>query len=150
MYCVDIPDVTEMESLGGKVAAHCPAGTRIFLQGELGAGKTTIVRGFLRAFGYPDIVKSPTYTLVEPYYLPNGTIYHFDFYRLNQPEEVEAIGLRDYFDSDAICLVEWPENAKSKLGNPDLYIRIEHMTVGRKVEINASSPAGTSILKSLN
>lgn len=146
----EIPDAAGMELLGDALARHCPEGTRLFLQGELGAGKTTLVRGFLRALGYHGIVKSPTYTLVEPYFLPRNTVYHFDLYRLNDPAELEAIGVRDYFDAAAICLVEWPEKAGNLLGQPDLHINIEQSDSGRRITFNALSPAGVTLLQFLS
>lgn len=149
MLCKDIPDVTDMEALGAALARECPSGAKIFLQGQLGAGKTTLVRGFLHELGYQGIVKSPTYTLVEPYFLPDVTVYHFDLYRLNDPGELEAIGLRDYFDRDAICLVEWPENAGAVMGEPDIKIEIEHQPAGRKVTLSALNLPGKTAIDSL-
>lgn len=145
----EIPDAAGMESLGAALARQCPVGTKVFLQGQLGAGKTTLVRGFLRELGYSGIVKSPTYTLVEPYFLPGTTIYHFDLYRLNEPGELEAIGLRDYFDPEAICLIEWPEKAGRLLGKPDIDIKIEHHPVGRRVTISTPSLVGKTAKLSL-
>ena len=104
-----------MEEIGRQLGQSCPQGSRLYLQGDLGAGKTTLVRGFLRAKGYQGKVKSPTYTLVEPYELQGVNIFHFDLYRLNSAEELEGIGFRDYFDGESISLVEWPEKAESLL-----------------------------------
>ena len=146
----EIPNTAEMELIGGAIAKQCPPGARLFLQGQLGAGKTTLVRGFLRELGYQGIVKSPTYTLVEPYFLPGITIYHFDLYRLNNPAELEAIGLRDYYDPAVICLIEWPEKASELLGNPDVDIKIEHHPAGRMVYFAAQSPAGKTAIQSLS
>jgi len=138
-----------MEALGSKVAGLCFPGTKLFLQGELGAGKTTFVRGFLRQLGYKGAVKSPTYTLVEPYDFAGKTIYHFDLYRLNSPDELENIGLRDYFNPDAICLVEWPEKAGKRLGQPDLVVRFGFLATGRKLDLRAETPAGEVLIQHL-
>jgi len=146
---IEVPESAEMEALGGKVARHCPPGFKLYLQGELGAGKTTFVRGFLRQFGYKGAVKSPTYTLVEPYSFVEKPVYHFDLYRLNSPEELEHIGWRDYFGSTAICLVEWPEKAGSRLVQPDLLVRIEFPEIGRKLVFEAKSSPGKALLQSL-
>ena len=146
---IEVPTAKDMEALGGKLALDCPAGCRIFVQGPLGAGKTTLVRGFLRTLGFAGTVKSPTYTLVEPYFLDKHTVYHFDFYRIASPEELESIGLRDYFDRTAICLVEWPENAGSLLGPPDLLIHIIMCEQGRRVEFQSLSRIGSDLLSSL-
>ena len=124
----------EMEALGARLAAHYPSGT-IYLQGELGAGKTTLVRGWLRALGHQGKVKSPTYTLIEPYDLSGRRIYHFDLYRLTDFQELENIGARDYFNADALCLIEWPERGAPLLPSPDLVIRIEHSKEQRYVTV---------------
>jgi len=138
-----------MEVLGGKVALHSPPGLKLFLQGELGAGKTTFVRGFLRQFGYKGAVKSPTYTLVEPYHFAEKPVYHFDLYRLNSPDELDHIGLRDYFSAAAMCLVEWPEKAGTRLGQPDLLVRFEFPEVGRKLVFEPETRTGEALIKTL-
>src|ERR1700722_2619957 len=92
----------------------------IFLIGELGAGKTTLARGFLRGLGFNGVVKSPTYTLVETYHIGQKTIHHFDFYRIAALEELELMGIRDYFTSQSICLVEWPERVSAILSAADI------------------------------
>ena len=120
---------------------------RIYLRGDLGAGKTTLCRGIIRAMGHVGAVKSPTFTLVEPYSLTGGQVYHFDLYRLNDPDELEYIGVDDYFTSDALCLVEWPERAASTLPPGDLDIRL--LIEGRKrtAILGAGSEFGSKVLE---
>ena len=125
----------EMINFAAELAATLSSGNTVFLQGDLGAGKTTIVRGILRYFGHKGAVKSPTYTLVEPYSLNDRELYHFDLYRLGDPEELEYMGGRDYFDSSAICLVEWPEKADGFLPKPDINLLISYHPNGREVLI---------------
>lgn len=152
-----IPDVEAMEQLAGRVALLATPDFRIHLRGPLGAGKTTFVRGFLRALGYRGIVKSPTYTLVEPYSLDGDNpllVYHFDLYRLDSPEELEDIGLRDYLDHPALSLVEWPEKAAVLLGPADLDVTIEHSAAGnnneRRLELTAHSAAGRAVIEAID
>jgi len=102
-----------------------PASCLVFLYGELGAGKTTLVRGLLRAAGYNGTVKSPTYTLVEEYRLAQRTVYHFDLYRLTDPEELEWIGMDDYLRDNSLCLIEWPQMGQGFLSAADVVIRLE-------------------------
>nr|VFJ86299.1 MAG: tRNA threonylcarbamoyladenosine biosynthesis protein TsaE [Candidatus Kentron sp. LFY]VFJ89400.1 MAG: tRNA threonylcarbamoyladenosine biosynthesis protein TsaE [Candidatus Kentron sp. LFY]VFK13013.1 MAG: tRNA threonylcarbamoyladenosine biosynthesis protein TsaE [Candidatus Kentron sp. LFY] len=122
-----------MEKLGKEIAQDMRKGGIIYLQGELGAGKTTLARGIARAFGITEPIKSPTYTLVESYKAPSLCIYHLDLYRLQDPEELEYIGIRDYFDEKALFLIEWPERGESSIPPADLVISIEVLASGRLV-----------------
>ena len=130
-----IPDEATMLSFAANIATTLQAGSVVFLQGDLGAGKTTLVRGILNHFGHTGAVKSPTYTLVEPYSLAGQQLYHFDLYRLGDPEELEYMGGRDYFDSEAICLLEWPEKAQGFLPAPDLCLFISYYADGRRIQV---------------
>ncbi len=134
---LQISDEARMEALGHRLARLCAPGSVIYLRGELGAGKTTLVRGFLRGLGYQGPVKSPTYTLVEPYRLDDRSIYHLDLYRLADPEELDYVGIRDFLAEQATCLVEWPEKGEGAVPPPDVEIRIETLDSGRRVTIQA-------------
>jgi len=126
-----------MMALGGEIADNFPQGGLVFLHGDLGTGKTTLVRGLLRHLGFTGIVKSPTYTLVEPYCIKGRDIYHFDLYRLADPEELEYMGVRDYLLSDALCLIEWPEKAHGFLPQAELNVFIQHADEARNVVLRA-------------
>ena len=145
-----IPDEAAQENLAAEFARHCPAGTVIFLVGNLGTGKTTFVRGFLHQLGHQGAVKSPTYTLVEPYVIDDKRIYHFDLYRLADPDELEYAGGRDYFDGESICLIEWPEKAEGYLPIADIELRFAYQDQGRQVEIQARTPLGQQVLASIS
>jgi len=108
----------------------------VFLQGELGAGKTTLVRGILRALGYDGAVKSPTYTLLEPYELADRMVFHFDLYRIGDSEELDFIGMDELLDAPAIKLIEWPERAEDRLPRPDIDIHFSFQAEGRRVEVS--------------
>lgn len=122
---------------------------RVHLAGELGAGKTTLTRGLLRAHGYTGAVKSPTYTLVEPYELDDARIHHFDLYRLGDPEELEFIGGRDLLGDDALCIIEWPERGEGWLPLPDLSIELTIAGHGRQAQVGARSEHGQRVLARL-
>jgi tRNA threonylcarbamoyladenosine biosynthesis protein TsaE len=135
--------------LGAALAAGVDPGRVVHLQGDLGAGKTTLVRGLLQALGHVGRVKSPTYTLVEPYTLSRLDFYHFDFYRFRDKDEWLASGFREYFNPASACFVEWPERAGDLLPPPDLQIRLEIAGDSRRALLEACSPAGRSWLSSL-
>ena len=133
-------DSTEAtEQFGAELFKSVPSKCLIFLQGDLGAGKTTMVRGFLRAAGYNGTVKSPTYTLVEEYIVDGRKIFHFDLYRVVDPEELEWIGIRDYFDQDSICFIEWPDKGKGFLPQPDIIITLKPEGLARSINLEYGS-----------
>jgi tRNA threonylcarbamoyladenosine biosynthesis protein TsaE len=138
-----------MVAFGSVLGSRIEAPLVVFLEGDLGAGKTTLARGVLRALGHTGAVKSPTYTLVEPYSFAKFTLYHFDLYRLGESEELEYMGIRDYFDSDAIALVEWPERGLGHLPAADLVVSISVCGNGRVLTFEASTLRGVECLGQL-
>jgi tRNA threonylcarbamoyladenosine biosynthesis protein TsaE len=157
-----IKDEKEWESLAAVWAKAIMPGFRLYLSGELGAGKTTLVRCFLRQMGVLDVVKSPTYTLVETYVIKDNvgadprvcpeqitTIHHFDLYRLHSAQELHYIGLGDYFSDDAVVIVEWPEKGLGVLPEADLSCTLSYHGAGRCIDCIAYSPRGHLILEKL-
>jgi tRNA threonylcarbamoyladenosine biosynthesis protein TsaE len=145
-----LPDAESTEQLGARLGATCLPGVMIYLKGDLGAGKTTLVRGMLRQMGYTGRVKSPTYTLVEEYRLAERRLFHFDLYRIADPDELEYIGLDEMCRGDAICLVEWPEMGSGRLPRADLVIELAHNPgSGRDIRLTGISAAGRRIVDSL-
>ncbi|MCC6201816.1 MAG: tRNA (adenosine(37)-N6)-threonylcarbamoyltransferase complex ATPase subunit type 1 TsaE [Gammaproteobacteria bacterium] len=144
--CFCCPTAEDLEALGARIASRAQPPLTIFLCGELGVGKTTFARGFIRGCGHQGQVKSPTFTLVEPYDTPCGIIYHFDLFRVSDPDELELAGLREYFASDSIRLIEWPERAAGWLRIPDLTLEILATPGGRTVDAHAASDNGTRLL----
>jgi len=133
-----LKDTEATEQFGAKLWAELPEKCVVFLHGDLGAGKTTLVRGFLKAAGYTGAVKSPTYTLVEEYNIGDRKIFHFDLYRVADPEELELIGIRDYFDQDCVCFIEWPDMGKGFLPEPDRIISLTPDGVGRSLAMETT------------
>lgn len=125
-------------------------GVTLYLNGPLGAGKTTLSRGIIQGLGHKGKVKSPTYTLVEEYRLQDKNIYHFDLYRLSDPEELEFMGIRDYFTENSICLIEWAEKGQGLLAEPDLLVNIDYTNNARNVQLIAKSKLGNNIIKHLH
>jgi len=140
---------SEMVRFGELLGRSCANGGVVFLLGDLGMGKTTLARGVLAAFGHQGKVKSPTYTLVEPYETPNGLVYHFDLYRLADPEELEYLGIRDYFDPQALCLIEWPARGKGVLPEPDLELSISLKNEGRCLRWQAKTARGAEMAEQM-
>jgi tRNA threonylcarbamoyladenosine biosynthesis protein TsaE len=139
------------EYAGACIARSLPAnGAVIYLQGDLGAGKTTMSRGLIRALGHQGAVKSPTYTLVEPYEDFEFPLYHFDLYRLSHPEEVEFLGVDDYFKPPAVCLIEWPGRGKGFLPSADIHFFLADEGVGRRLSWQADTVKGEEIANKLN
>ena len=138
-----------MVALGGQLATALVPVMVVHLEGDLGMGKTTLSRGIVQGFGHTGAVKSPTYTIVEPYELGELRLYHFDLYRLGDPEELEFMGIRDYFTSDSISLVEWPARGLGVLPPADLVINIERKGSGRQLQLGANSVRGDAVLQRL-
>lgn len=145
---LSLPDEAATLRLGAACAAGAANGLVLHLRGELGAGKTTVVRGLLRALGYPGHVKSPTYTLVEPYSLLRLHLYHFDFYRFKDRSEWLSSGFREYFNPESLCVVEWPERAGDLLGPPDLEVLLQYRGEARSATLSAHTLAGETWLGS--
>jgi tRNA threonylcarbamoyladenosine biosynthesis protein TsaE len=145
-----VPDEQAMHATGLQLARTAGRPGVIYLEGDLGTGKTTLVRSLLRGLGYAGKVKSPTYTLVEPYSLANLTVYHLDLYRLAHPEELEWLGIRDLHRGDDLLLVEWPDHGAGLLPPADLVISIEYQGAGRLLRMRALTPQGKAMAAGLN
>ena len=145
-----LPDADATARLGAALAGGIGPGRVLHLSGELGSGKTTLVRGLLRALGVAGPIKSPTYAWVEPYAVSSLDLYHFDFYRFADQNAWLSSGLRDYFSPQTACIVEWPEQAGDLLPPPDLSVRLEYEGDARRARIEAHSDAGAGWLRSLS
>ncbi len=146
-----LPDAAATEAAGARLARHLRAGMVVTLAGDLGTGKTTLVRGCLRALGWQGPVKSPTYALVEHYPFSSLYFYHFDFYRFADPSEWETAGLADCFRDDSVCVVEWPERVGALLPVPDLSLTLAHCPDGRgrDLVLHASTERGERCLNAI-
>jgi len=141
-----LPDAAATLRLGEALAAGAANGRVLHLSGELGSGKTTLVRGLLRGLGWRERVKSPTYTLVELYDVSRLNLYHFDFYRFKDRAEWLSSGFQEYFGPDSLCVVEWPERAGGLMARPDLEIRLAYRGEGREASPAARTPQGEAWL----
>ncbi|TNC00423.1 tRNA (adenosine(37)-N6)-threonylcarbamoyltransferase complex ATPase subunit type 1 TsaE [Pseudomonas jessenii] len=137
-----LADEQAMSDFGARIARVTRGHGLIFLEGNLGMGKTTLSRGIIRGLGHVGAVKSPTFTLVEPYEIGDIRAFHFDLYRLVDPEELEFLGIRDYFEDDALCLIEWPDKGAGFLPKPDLTITISPQDSGRSLKILSQGSRG--------
>lgn len=146
---IDLPTEVDTLRLGTALAPLLQPGAKVYLSGDLGAGKTTLVRGMLRALGYSGAVKSPTYTLVELYNVSRLDLHHFDFYRFNHSDEWDDAGFREIFAGEGVCLVEWAERARAKLPQADIEIFLEQIDSGRRARLQAFTATGTHLLKGL-
>jgi tRNA threonylcarbamoyladenosine biosynthesis protein TsaE len=146
---VEAADESAMLRLGARMARALRPGTVVYLEGNLGMGKTTLSRGILREYGHEGAVKSPTYTLVEPYEFKGLSVFHFDLYRLGDPSELDYIGIRDYFDERSICLLEWPERGKGFLPREDILVRIVPQGGGRLLTLAATTSLGGQFIERL-
>lgn len=136
-------------ALGSALSTHRARALVITIRGELGAGKTTFVGGVLNGLGFQGFARSPTYTLIEPYEFDGRQVFHMDLYRLADPGEVEALGLRDLLHDDAVLLIEWPERGAGRIPPADLALEIAYAGEGRAVDAAAQGQAGRELLQQL-
>ena len=141
-----LPDAQATRELGIALAPVLQPGLKVYFYGELGSGKTTLVRGMLEGLGYHGKVKSPSYILVELYTVSRLDLYHFDFYRFEDAKEWQDAGFRDYFNARSVCLVEWPENAGDLLPAPDIKISLRIKGTGRDATIEGATETGKQCL----
>ena len=150
-FTLNLDDETATLACGARFSKSLQAGLVVYLHGDLGAGKTTFTRGVLHGLGHVGKVKSPTYTLVEPYQILLNerfkyTLYHFDLYRFNSEEEWEEAGFRDDFNAQTICMIEWPEKAEHVLPAADIHVQLSFYNTGRKIQFSASTALGNQCL----
>ncbi|NKF49499.1 tRNA (adenosine(37)-N6)-threonylcarbamoyltransferase complex ATPase subunit type 1 TsaE [Shewanella sp. WXL01] len=144
-----LEDEAATVALGKQLAGAMTPPLTVYLNGDLGAGKTTFSRGVIQHLGHQGAVKSPTYALVEPYEIKGIDVFHFDLYRVADPEELEFMGIRDYFTPNSICLVEWPENGCGLIAEADLQIYISYKGEQRQISIEATTELGQKLVSKL-
>ncbi|WP_189431525.1 tRNA (adenosine(37)-N6)-threonylcarbamoyltransferase complex ATPase subunit type 1 TsaE [Alishewanella longhuensis] len=145
-YTIILQSESHTIAFANRLAKLLHGGMVVYLEGALGAGKTTFCRGVIQALGHAGHVKSPTYTLVEPYDLPGLQVYHFDLYRLHDAEELEFMGIRDYFTPSSLCLIEWPERGSGMLPKADFTVALQHIMTERALQITAHSAQAETLL----
>jgi len=148
-YHTHLSDSDQTVNIGRDLALCMTHATTVFLHGDLGAGKTTFTRGFVQALGHQGNVKSPTYTLVEPYEVADWQVYHFDLYRLADPEELEFMGIRDYFSDKSLCLIEWPQRGFGLLPQADVELWLTYVDSEREIKFEANTDNGRAVLNAL-
>ena len=147
---IELADFHKTEALGGELAVLVDEGGLVFLQGDLGTGKTTLCRGLLRSLGYLGAVKSPTFTLIEPYLIGDRAVIHFDLYRLGHPEELNYLGVEEYFETTSLCVIEWPERGYGFLPQQDLVVSLAYKnSLERTALITSFSSKGARVLQQL-
>lgn len=146
---IDLPNERASEDVAARLAGCLTSPLVITFTGEIGAGKTTLIRAMLRCLGVKSAIKSPTFSLIETYQINHLQIHHFDLYRVHEESELDYIGFRDYFSENAVCCIEWPERAASYLGNVDVGFYLSLKGVGREMQARAFSSAGVSMLSCL-
>ena len=146
---MQLPDAGATEAMGGALASTQPSPAIVHLHGDLGAGKTTFARAFLRALGVGERVKSPTYSLVESYEFPGHVAWHLDLYRIADPGELEWLGLDALSDVAALVLVEWPERGAGALPAADVHLRLAHDGEGRTLRLESATKRGDRFLEGI-
>lgn len=146
---LNLGDEAASQELGTVLASHLQAPLVLGFKGDLGAGKTTVIRALLKALGVNSTIKSPTFTLVESYQCPDFKLHHFDLYRLEDEVELEYLGFRDYFQDDCVCCIEWPERAQGSLAGIDVMVELDRADVGRIATLKALSQQGLALLKDI-
>lgn len=149
MFEIEVEGEERQEAVGRCLALNCAPPFIVYLEGDLGTGKTTLVRGFLRQLGYQGKVKSPTYTLLESYDLAGGSYYHFDLYRLSDPRELDYLGIEDLLGGDSLLLIEWPEKGEGVLPRADLRILISYREQARGLQFRAETERGAEYMPRL-